>query len=493
MKTTSRIARRLCIWVLGCFGLFTLANNVQVSNVSLTGQNAVSNYAFIQFDLNWENSWRTSSGPANWDAVWIFARFRVNGGNWQGANFSTTPGHHVPPAGAEVALPNNSYGVILQRDADGNGDIDWDQVQLRWNYGGTADDAIVDVKVFAIEMVYIPQGSFYVGSTTGGTEVNRFHTYPNASTPFQVTSENAITIGTTNGNLYYVGDNASGGDQTGTLQATFPKGFDAFYCMKYEISQQQWVDFFNTLTDTQKTNRDITGPDGKNSDAVISRNGVSWPDSGNATTTLPDVAMNYLSPEDLNAYFDWAGLRPMSELEYEKACRGPLFPVANAFAWGNSDIHSSLYTLTNDGLPNEGISDPGENIGNAAYSPTDPGGPMRCGIFAASSPNHTRAETGGSYYGVMELSGNLYERVVTVGTAAGRAFSGVMGNGIISATGNGTAINWPNNTTGDGYSYRGASWLNGEDFLRVADRFDGASVIGTGNNRLGGRGALSAQ
>lgn len=90
------------------------------------------------------------------------------------------------------------------------------------------------------------------------------------------------------------------------------------------------------------------------------------------------------------------------------------------------------------------------------------------------------------------MSGNLYERCVSVGTSQGRNFTGVHGNGIISSTGNGTAVNWPNNSTGDGYSYRGGSWLNGSDFIRVSDRFDGASVIGTGNNRLGFRAVRTA-
>jgi hypothetical protein len=59
-------------------------------------------------------------------------------------------------------------------DADGTGTFSITGAQLRWNYGANsvADDATVDVKVFAIEMVYVPQGSFYVGS--GGTETGRF-------------------------------------------------------------------------------------------------------------------------------------------------------------------------------------------------------------------------------------------------------------------------------------------------------------------------------
>ena len=55
--------------------------------------------------------------------------------------------------------------------------------------------------------------------------------------------------------------------------------------MKGEISQGQWVGFFNTLTATQKSTRDITSATGKNTDNLTYRNNVSW-SSGDAT--LPD-------------------------------------------------------------------------------------------------------------------------------------------------------------------------------------------------------------
>ena len=58
------------------------ANNISVTNVSLTGQNTADNYTFVRFDISWENSWRTSSAPANWDAAWIFVKYRVGNGNW---------------------------------------------------------------------------------------------------------------------------------------------------------------------------------------------------------------------------------------------------------------------------------------------------------------------------------------------------------------------------------------------------------------------------
>ena len=470
------------------------ANNIRVNNISLENLNEVSNWVNVEFDLAWDNSWRISSGPSNWDAAWVFIKYRVNNGTWTHGIISQA--NSTPAAGATMDVTSDGIGAFIYRTADGSGNINFLNNQIRWNFGSTDTNDVIDIQVFAVEMVYVPQGSYYVGGTTG-SEANKFYRGGfSTSSSYQVTSENAITIANTSGNLYYTGTNFNGGDQTGVLAASYPKGFNDFYAMKYEVSEGQWVAFFNSLSENQKTNRDVTDASHKNSDAVVSRNTVSWLDgTSSATTAAPDRSMSYLSIADMNSYMDWTGMRPLSELEYEKACRGPILPKSGEFAWGSANINSVNYTVVNAGFSSERITNSATNTGNALYSLTDANfsGPARNGIFAHSAVNKNREETGGSYYGIMELSGNLYDRCVTVGTAQGRNFSGLHGNGIISfTTGNGTVSNWPNNTTGDGYSFRGGSWLNGSDFLRVSDRYDGASLIAGGNNRLGFRGARTA-
>ncbi len=470
----------------------SFSNNISVSNISLENLNSVNQTVIIQFDLNWENSWRINSGPSNWDAAWIFVKFRSNNGSWSHARINTSsPG----ASGATIQVTTDEVGAMLYRDSDGIGDVNFTGVQLQWDYGdnGVQESDVLDVQVFAIEMVYIPEGAFYVGGTSGD-EVNKFHGGGNTFSSYQVTSEAAITIANTAGNLYYVSDNGNSGDQAGPIPAAYPKGFAAFYCMKYEVTEGQWVAYFNTLSASQKANRDLTDALHKNSDAEVARNTISWTgETASATTSAPNRALNYVNVGDINSYMDWAGLRPMTELEYEKACRGPVFPKAGEFAWGNANIASNAYTLLNDGQENSVVSNPETGTGNAIYLTTNGAisGPIRVGIFAASAISSNREETGGSYYGVMELSGNLYERCVTVGTTQGRNFTGNHGNGIISSLGNGTVSAWPSSTTGDGYSYRGASWINGSNFLRVSDRFDGAILSSGAKNRIGFRGVRS--
>ncbi len=479
------------------------ANNINVSNIRVTGQNTTAgennpaNYTLVQFDLSWENSWRTSSAPNNWDAAWVFVKYRVGSGDWQHAWLNNT-GHSsgtgtsatidaglLTPGTAFHATTNPALGVFIYRSADGTGNFSITGAQLRWNYGanGVADNATVDVKVFAIEMVYVPAGNFYVGS--GGTETSAFYMYPTTTNPYQITGEGAITVGTTDGNLYYP-SSTYGGDQSGPIPANFPKGYAAFYCQKYEISQQQYVDFLNTLTSAQASTR--------YPNATTNRHAITV-SGGVYSTTNPYVACNFLSWMDGAAYSDWAGLRPMTELEFEKACRGLETPVANEYAWGTATVAGNAYTLENDNATNEGIaSNYSTSTGNASYDITDGSidGPLRVGIFAANADNQGRITAGASYYGIMELSGNLWERAVTVGNATGRDFTGLHGNGALSTNGHANETAWPGLTSGEvtgatGSGFRGGSWHFNASYMRVSGRNSAAATHSVRLNSYGFR------
>ena len=67
-----------------------LANNVEVGNPTLTGQNSVSQFTLVQFDITWDNSWRVSGGPSNRDACWVFVKYSTDGVGIFAANANNT-------------------------------------------------------------------------------------------------------------------------------------------------------------------------------------------------------------------------------------------------------------------------------------------------------------------------------------------------------------------------------------------------------------------
>lgn len=479
--------------LMGLFMHSGYANNIQVSNVTLTGQNAGANTYQVQFDLSWENSWRTSTFESNYDAAWIFIKYRIDPqNNWQRATVSTFG--FVAPAGATIDVSNDAIGAFIFRSGDGIGNVNYTGVELQWNYGGVPDDAVIEICVMAIEMVYIPGGAYSLGDDSNSPNGN--FEAGSSNNPFQVTSENALTLGGTsaanlsNNNAVVM---ATPDDYnyatTQTLPIAYPKGFNEFYIQKYEISQEQYAAFLNKLPAAAAANR-FPGQTGNN--------GHNLADTGTPpetyVTTTPDRACNFLNWSDIAAYADWSGLRPMTELEYEKASRGTRAPGVDECAWGNPFAFNSQYTVANAGQPNEVVTNPGAGTGNAVYSPTRPGGftgPLRCGIFAASAGTASRQETGATYYGVMEMSGNLWEPTISTGSTNGRNFLPNHGNGIISVTtGNSTVGGWPpvlGVSIALGTGLRGGGASNSLTDLRVSSRRLATFGIANRFSDVGGR------
>ncbi|MEZ4972411.1 MAG: hypothetical protein R2820_03840 [Cyclobacteriaceae bacterium] len=535
---------------LFCVGIvnLTVANDIQVSSATLTGQNTTSDFTLVQFDINWSNSWRVSTGPNNWDAAWVFVKYRVEGGagctpgNWQHATLHST-GHAITTDNGTTGTITPSAdgkGVFMYRSGVGSGAINWDQVQLRWNYGvdGLLDNCNVSIKVFAIEMTYVPQSNFFIGD--GASNNGQFESAVSGS-PYQVTGEGALTLG--GGGVGSVGNNNRAGETDAiddftdatsvTLPAAFPKGFAHFYSMKYEISQEQYAEFLNVLTATQQLARHgatVVNRYFTNGTTPPNRNGVKClvlPSGGTAGTYGCDlnnngtanesddgqnIAFPYLSSMDLLAYLDWAALRPMTEFELEKLGRGTNPAVLNEHAWGSTALHSTSYAaLSNGGTGNELPNSPSTTQGNSAYSTTvNVGGiqgPLRVGIFATASSS--RVVAGAGYYGAMELTGNVWEMVVSVAGPSGRSFTGVHGNGNLTAAGFADGDFWPGSngnsniavaqttpntgsTSFAGMMFRGGSWA-GTQWLRLSDRqYPGWTGMGGRDQRMGGRGVRTA-
>ncbi len=513
----SKVLTVICFAALLCQSV--LANNILTANVKLTGQNTASHTTKVQFDLSWENSWRTTSGPANFDAAWVFVKYRVGNGPWIHASLNSG-GHSVPAAASLTvgllntktpfnASSNPGMGVFIFRRANGNGTFALSNVQLLWNYGvnGVPDNALVDIQVYAIEEVYVPGGRYYLGTGAGsqpGAEYGSFYKYPNEVDPFQVFNENAISVGTGANNLYYdpTINDPFVGDRSGPVPAVFPKGYAPFFCMKYELSQQGYVEFLNSLSYGQSRNHyDYNGSIGVNRFLIDTLLG-----SSTFRSRSPYIACNFLSWGDLSAYLAWAGLRPITELEYEKACRGPLLPVYHECAWGTPYIAANYYSIGNPNDSTEYVAaqlSTFAGVGNVACYNTDgfvsspTQGPLRVGIFAASAmgaANVTRAAVGATYYGIMEMSGNVWERTVSIGTPEGRAFAGTHGSGLLDVNGNATNTDWPSPATAIGIGQRGGSFFspNTEDSLSVSGRRFAARIIPQRGAVIGGRGVRTA-
>jgi formylglycine-generating enzyme required for sulfatase activity len=448
----------LLIYFLAIFCLPVFANNITVSTPTLTSGSAEDGYGFVTFDLSWENSWRLNSGISNWDAAWVFVKYRVSGGDWLPANLHND-GHQAGTGTAASitvglvddkmafdATTNPGIGAFVYRSSAGLGTFTSTGLKLRWDYGadGVAGGTNVEVKVFAIEMVWVVEGAFNVGGNVLGN---------NAFVSTTINTADATAVG---GYPMY---------ETVPINASWPNGFAAFYCMKYEVTQQQYVDFLNMLTQTQATARKHT--------ATTYRYAITGTTVGSYMTTNSNVACNMLSWADGAAYADWSGLRPMTELEFEKACRGPEPPVTGEYAWGTATVASSAYTLSDAGASNEGIAtNYSTTAGNAMYNTTTMaaiGGPVRVGIFTANGSNSGRVSAGASYWGIMELSGNLLELPISIGKAKGRAFTGTYGDGLLDSNGDANADTWPG-IDADGVGWRGGSFDHGSNDMRVSDR-----------------------
>ncbi len=497
------------------------ANNLIVSGVRLVGKDEGNDTIDIQFDIAWDHSWRDPGAPssiANWDATWLFAKYATfSAGTWSDWSHCTLLNSgSTAAAGATITFAETSSvykGAFVYRSSSGSGSVNFLDNEFRWDYGadGIADTDKVRVQLFGVEMVYISESSFYLGDADQD-QVNGFYEGL-TSNPFHITSEGAISIGNTTGSLYYDADNANAGDQSGPVGANFPKGYAAFYVMKYEISQRQYTEFLNSLTVTQSANR----VDGalhynsyrnyikKTSDGYYGVDANN--NAGSATSATRSnlneitdgewIVCNYLSWMDLSAFADWAALRPMSELEFEKCARGPTAVEDDEYAWGSSTLESSTSALTDAAQVSEV-----PNQGNLNYVSVFPNGPFRTGSYADSTS--TRTNAGSSFYGVMELSGNVWERVVTSGESSGRAFSASHGDGILTTTasyeGNATNTDWPGidatparGVTGaTGSGFRGGSWNDTASTARIADRNNAAEISTTRDEAYGGRLVRSA-
>ena len=559
-----------------------MANNVRIpeapilhsrGGVDVTGTPGT---VYIQFPLRWENSWR-SNRPNNYDGVWIYAK-AWDGDKWVHVYLSADSTRHHFGRGAgvlhrqitanceigTVMQPENenlmnieigfsnaqrigidanenwtreAVGVFIYRVGTGRGTVNLTSVNLFWEYekqGFYRDDQLA-VKVFAIEMVFVPEGHFYVGCSgtdanwAGNTFTSNASLYGN---PFRIDSEDSIRLreSADPNELWAVGMSTTATWHTGvgTIPRAFPKGYRAFWIMKHELTQEAYADFLNTLTFAQQDahcgSRDANGNSTRNlSDAIVGGN--PWNNTANAlwqyrnhivvtqigdnirfgvnarllgagTSTVggvtgvsnfsgvvprnrydgeetelvgidgQDLPVNFVSWFNLLGFAEFAGLRPMTELEFEKASRGPIFPVPGEFAWGSvllnevqvtwnvpatngtwaTAINASLTAMFfNSG--DERFAD-GRNSSGAiqcvlrrtsgvAWGATAISSGVRSvrrvGLFATANTN--REGSGATFWGVLDMSDNVNEMVVNATHSVGFAFTAHHGAGNLRGDG----------------------------------------------------------
>ena len=233
----------------------TFANNLVISGTpSFSSANQT-----LTFTMAWDNSWCINAEPSNWDGVWIFVKRQNCSGNnaWVHQKLSTTSADHLAKLASNSAT---STDVQVDGVADGMGVF---VRRIGTNVVGNVPSQIVTIKlggtnptitpantdnfiIIGIEMVYVPQGQFYAGD---GRSPNGFNFSAGTATqPVQITSaKQASGIGSA---LNYTSSTAYGCPTP--LPATFPLGFDGFYCMKYEATTGVFLEFINSLSYDQQ-------------------------------------------------------------------------------------------------------------------------------------------------------------------------------------------------------------------------------------------------
>jgi len=513
-----------------------LANNLQITNVRLGEIDSSNSQAEIIFDVSWENSWRDNN---NYDAAWIFAKYSTDGGNgWSHCKLKPT-GHNVGDGDSlEIKVAGDNFtGFFIQPTTTPiNNQVQTHGVKLIWDISNIDANIIksekLRIKVFGIEMVYIPQGSFYAGESATIDVLGYDYVWHSCRPPLVDTFPTGhftkvkyaggsgscsftwdyfyISNGEIKYGPYYSPSNvevldwnpALSGELSGwdngsyyysypnfylTINSNFPRGYDAFYIMKYEVSQKQYCDFLNTISSANSYYRGNNDPGVRyfiKKHPNIGFYGCDANDNNvfDETDDGQFVACGYISWDDAFAYLNWAGLRPMTELEFEKACRvaNPSSrPTPNAYIWGYDYGLVLVSGIDNANCSNEVPS----NNGNNANVVGGIGKPLRVGALAAKASSLSPSTTGASYYGVMELIGNMAELVISIcRKSSDLSFDGSHGTGDVTL---------PNNSWSGAKSHsyvRGGSFINtqtedgNEGCFRVSYRKDVGKDPGNNNN-----------
>jgi hypothetical protein len=415
-------------------------NNLVVTDVTLSSPTASG--VSIAFTLKENNvSTGTTTNGANYNtADWIFVKFSTQAGADGTWNHATLTGG-VVDAGATLATVGDNKGVFINHTQNS---VYWQAgATVTWNYGADGvTGASARVKVFAISMVKVPQGSFvYNSGGIGGSSYNNYGGGGQAT----ITSANDIPSG---------------------AAAGWPNGYNSFYIMRYELTQGLYADFLNSVhSSTAAALYEATVNYGHN----MTYNGIN-PYGWRYGAVDRYAAKNYLSTSDMWSFLSWAALRPMTEMEFEKAARD-VGGDTRTYPWGNNEPDPYTYTYS---PRNEG----GTAMRNFMNFNGTSNNVLDSGRYMSGDVYRSPEQTGASPYGIADLAGNVSEFVLN------SAYAGEPLNG----TGN---VVWPAGWPapgGAGYGFRGGNWMIIPEETRVSDRSAGGVAATLRGSDLGGRG-----
>ena len=457
-------------WLL-VIGLL-ISFSAQSSDLQI-GEVRVIDHKQLSFTVSWKHCWNLEGEktPFNHDAVYFFLKASHNNGEAK-----TFVLKSISSNSKALTVKLKSIGGLIETQTQSDTSVD---VTILVDLEEPLLTGDWNINAYALEMVQIPEGSFWVGdSLSNNTLGNRMGS--------------PLLIDGSPKSVFQKGDSIAS-----TNNAV--SGFKSFYLMKQEICQANYVDFLNSISEQEaelmkpsilslpvnspQRNRCFITQIGKQFGVDANQNGIL--NEGNDGGA---IACNWLTNNQLLAYLSWAGLRPLTELEFEKSCRGPLRSKPKEFAWGticSTDANelvmanTTFETASETGNDSSGLTNHALIAGSRYIE-----GPIRSGFSFTQKSNRIRA--GAGFYGNADLSGNLWEQCLKVQ------------HDTLLPLGNGTVIYPIEWGSAAYYIPRGGAWLSlvfnilnyGFRDLATSDRFYTDFDLDEPRGTVGGRGAL---
>ncbi|MDD5210630.1 MAG: SUMF1/EgtB/PvdO family nonheme iron enzyme [Elusimicrobiales bacterium] len=422
------------------FAVQNPSNHLAISGGSLSGNSGAVNIGFNIAENNVTTGTSAGGGAYN-TADWVFVKFSTMSGTDGSWNHATLTGGSVG-AGATLTAASDGKGVFLNHTANS---AYWTSgATVTWNSAADGVNTVdVRVKVFAVSMVRVPQGPFiYNAGGIGGGASNNY-----------------------GGGSAAVLSNAS--QLPAGAPAGWPNGYSGFYIGRYEITQGQYADFLNSIWSSTATAL-FYG-------SVIAGQNMTYSSGnpyGSRYAAVDPAAPKAMSYTDGWSYLSWAGLRPPTEMEWEKAGRD-INGDARTYPWGDTAPGTVTYNPPNEG---GACIRKFANYNNVAGCQKV----LDVGRYLSGDVYRAQAETGASPWGIADLGGGVKEMVINCGWT-----------GAVPANGSGTVsypASWPAPGTA-ATGYRGGGYYETAASLRISARDMASFANDTRYTSTGGRGS----